>query len=190
MRCILKKTLKKIVAKGHSFVAQVKANQKELLKSIQFNMKVSHAIDSYSTYDTNNHGRYEERAIEVFDDLHNISNNWTMVRRLLKVTSTIVSYGKVTHETRYYISNLTVDAKEFLYIIRSHWRIENSLHYVKDVAFQEDFNRMRTEQIPVVASLLRSLAINLLNLNNFSNKTQARKFLAWSSSSLLSLNGI
>jgi len=119
-----------------------------------------------------------------------IARDWTMVRRIIKVTAKIVRYGNVSYETRYYISNLTLSAKEFLHIIRSHWAIENSLHYVKDVAFQEDFNRMRTKQIPVVTSLLRSLAINLLNINKISNKTQARKLFAWGISNLFSLKGI
>jgi len=119
-----------------------------------------------------------------------IAREWTMVRRLIKVTAKVVRYGNVSEETRYYISNLTVTAKEFLHIIRSHWAIENSLHYIKDVAFLEDFNRMRTAQIPVVTSLLRSMAINLLNFNKITNITQARKLFAWGIDKLFSLNGI
>ena len=153
-------------------------------------MTISQPIDSYSTYDTNDHGRYEERSIEIFDDLHMIARDWTMVRRLIKVTAKVVRYGNVSEETRYYISNLTVTAQEFLHIIRSHWAIENSLHYVKDVAFLEDFNRMRTEQIPVVTSLLRSMAINLLNFNKITNITQARKLFAWGIDNLFSLKGV
>ena len=153
-------------------------------------MTISKSIDSYSTYDTNDHGRYEERSIEIFDDLHMIARDWTMVRRLIKVTAKVVRYGNVSEEIRYYISNLTVTAKEFLHIIRSHWVIENSLHYVKDVAFLEDFNRMRTEQIPVVTSLLRSMAINLLNFNKITNLTQSRKLFAWGIIDLFSLKGI
>jgi predicted transposase YbfD/YdcC len=119
-----------------------------------------------------------------------IAREWTMVRRLIKVTAKVVKYGHVSYETRYYISNLTVDSKEFLHIIRSHWAIENSLHYVKDVAFLEDFNRMRTAQIPVITSLLRSSAINLLSINKITNKTQARKLFAWGAIDLFSLKGI
>lgn len=185
-----KKTLRKIKAKGHNFVAQVKDNQKGLASWIQFNMTISQSIDKYSTYDTNDHGRYEERSIEIFDDLHMIAREWTMVRRLIKVTSKVVKYAHVSYETRYYISDLTVDAKTFLDIIRSHWAIENSLHYVKDMAFQEDSNRMRTAQIPIVTSLLRSLAINLLNINQINNKTKARKLFSWDTFKLLSLKGI
>jgi predicted transposase YbfD/YdcC len=157
---------------------------------MDFNMSISNSIDKYSTYDNNEHGRHEERTIEVFDDLHIIGKEWTMVRRLLKVTAKVVRYGNVSEETRYYISNLTVDAETFLHIIRSHWAIENSLHYVKDVAFLEDFNRMRTAQIPVVTSLIRSMAINLLNFNKITNLTQSRKLFAWGIKSLFSLKGV
>ena len=190
MQCIHKKTLNKIVQNKQHFVAQVKNNQKELLKWIEFNSTVSSSIDTYQTYDHNTHGRQEERIIEVYDDLYGIEEAWGMVKRILKVTATVVKQEKKTVETRYYISDLKVDAKEFLHIIRSHWAIENSLHYVKDVAFLEDFNRMRTSQIPTVTSLLRSLAINLLYLNGFTNKTQARKKFAWNIIDIFSLNGI
>lgn len=173
--------------KHHNFVAQVKNNQKELLKWIKFNTKVSKPIDTYSTYDNNTHGRYEERVCQIYDDLYLIQDDWFMVKRIIKVYAIVVKSGKVTKEIRYYISNLEVDAKCFLHIVRSHWEIENSLHYVKDVAFLEDFNRMRTNQIPRVVSLLRSMAINLLNINNFTNKTQSRKILAWGGIDLFSL---
>jgi len=102
-----------------------------------------------------------------------------MVKRFAKVTATITKFGKVTTETRWYISNLAEDAETFLHIIRSHWKIENSLHYVKDVAYQEDFDRTRTDQIPYVKTTLRNYAINLQSINKITNKTQSRKLFAW-----------
>ena len=179
MHSILKKTLKKIIGKQHSFVAQVKGNQSELLKWIEFNSSQSDSIDKHSTYDHNTHGRYENRHIEIYDDLYQIDKEWSMVKRFAKVTATFIKFGKVTTETRWYISNLTEDAETFLHIIRSHWKIENSLHYVKDVAYQEDFDRTRTEQIPYVKTTLRNYAINLQSINNITNKTQSRKLFAW-----------
>ena len=161
MHSILKKTLQKIIKKQHSFVAQVKSNQKELLKWVEFNSSISKSIDSFSTYDHNAHGRYEDRHIEIYDDLYQIDKEWSMVKRFAKVTAIITKFGKVTTETRWYISNLTENAETFLHIIRSHWRIENSLHYVKDIAYQEDFDRTRTDQIPYIKTTLRNYAINL-----------------------------
>ena len=188
MHCIPKKTLQKILKKQHSFVAQVKGNQKKLQKWLEFNSSISKPIDKHSTYDHNTHGRYEDRHIQIYDDLYQIDKEWPMIKRFAKVTATIVKFDKVTNETRWYISNLTENAETFLHIIRSHWKIENSLHYVKDVAYQEDFDRTRTEQIPYVKTTIRNYAINLQSINNITNKTQSRKLFAWGVLDVLSLS--
>jgi len=183
-----KKTLNKIIKKGHDYVAQVKENSKELLKWVDFNMTVNQKpLDEYISYDHNTHGRYEERICQVFDDLYQIKDTWKSVKRIIKITATTISYGKVSTEVHRYISSLAVDAKTFLYIIRSHWKIENALHYVKDVSFEEDACRTRTGQIPLVQTMMRSLAINFINLNGYSNIKKSRKLFAWSPHKLFSL---
>ncbi len=169
-------------------MAQVKANSKELLKWIDFNAAVNNEpLDEFISYDHNTHGRNEERVCQVYDDLYQIENDWKTVKRIVKITATTISCGKVSTETHRYISSLEVDAKTFLHIIRSHWRIENSLHYVKDVSFEEDACRTRTGQIPLVQTMMRSLAINFINLNGFSNIKKSRKLFAWSPHRLFSL---
>jgi len=156
-----KKTIEKIVEKGYYYIAQVKENNKNLLKWIKFNSTISKPIDTHTTIDNNTHGRYETRVCEVYDDLYQIDNNYKSVKRVIKVTSIVTIDNKSTTTIHYYISNLIVDAKKFLYIIRSHWKIENSLHYVKDVSFEEDTTRTRVKQIPLIQTIMRSLAINL-----------------------------
>lgn len=189
MLCIHKKTLHKIIRCGHDYVAQVKDNQKDLLTWVKYNSSIfdTKAIDTKITYDCNTHGRYEERICEVFDDLYQIKNNWKSVNRIIKITSTIQSYGTHSVETHYYISSLEVNAETFLHVIRSHWKIENSLHYVKDVSFDEDSSRIRTKQAPMVSTMLRSIAINIMNINKISNLKKARKVFAWSSYKLFNL---
>ena len=183
-----KKTVAKIIKKGYHYVAQVKANSKELLHWVDFNSSISKPIDEYISYDHNTHGRYEKRVCQVYDDLYQIEDNWKSMKRVIKITSSTLSYGKHSTETHRYISSLEVDAKIFLHIIRSHWKIENSLHYVKDVSFEEDACRTRTGQIPFMQTMLRSLAINIINLNKFTNIKQARKVFAWNPCKLFSLN--
>ncbi len=158
-----------------------------MLKWLEYNSSISKPIDETITYDNNTHGRYEERICRVYDDLYQIENHWKSVRRIIKVTSATLLHGKYTTETHCYISSLEVDAKTFLHIIRSHWRIENSLHYVKDVSFEEDMCRTRTGQIPFMQTMMRSLAINFINLNKFPNIKHARKLFAWSPYKLFSL---
>lgn len=154
---------------------------------MQFNSSQSASIDTHTTYDNNTHGRLEERHIEIYDDLYQINQEWSMVKRFAKITATVVKFGKATNEIRWYISNLTENAETFLHIIRSHWKIENSLHYVKDIAYQEDFDRTRTEQIPYVKTTLRNYAINLQSINKITNKTLSRKLMAWGALDVFSL---
>ena len=184
-----KKTLRKIVSKGHDYIAQVKANQQELLSWIEFNTSIKEAkpLDTFTHYDHNTHGRYEERMCEVFDDLYQIDTEWKSVQRIIKITAKTLSYGKYTIEKHYYISSLEQSANVFAHMIRSHWKIENSLHYVKDVSFEEDTSRIRIGQAPLVTTLLRSLAINVMNINKIPNIKKARKLFGWSHHKLFGL---
>jgi len=78
-------------------------------------------------------------------------------------------------ETAYFISSLpsTTNAKVFYDGIRSHWQIENGLHYVKDVTFKEDRSRIRTGNSPQNKSLIFNIVINILRKNNYTNMAQA-----------------
>ena len=69
---------------------------------------------------------------------------------------------KVTSETLYYISSLPKEAKRMLQAVRSHWGIENSLHWILDVAMGEDDSRVRKGHAPENLALLRRVALALL----------------------------
>jgi predicted transposase YbfD/YdcC len=62
--------------------------------------------------------------------------------------------------------------------IRGHWRIENSLHYVKDVTMKEDTSRTRTKNAPQNISLMKNLALNLLRQAGYTNIAQAIRLVA------------
>lgn len=75
----------------------------------------------------------------------------------------------------YFISSLpiTTNAKIFYEGIRSHWQIENGLHYIKDVTFREDQSRIRIKNAPQNKSLIINIVINILRENRYENVAQA-----------------
>ena len=76
--------------------------------------------------------------------------------------SKVTKNKKTTRELRFYISSIKNDAKLFAKSVRSHWGIENSLHWVLDVAFREDESRVRKNHGPENMATMRHIALNLL----------------------------
>jgi predicted transposase YbfD/YdcC len=83
-------------------------------------------------------------------------------------------------ETAYFISSLSCKetAKTFHYGIRGHWLIENSLHYVKDVTFNEDGSKTRTGNAPQNISVIRNFGINMLRRSGYNNIKQAIRMVS------------
>jgi predicted transposase YbfD/YdcC len=70
-----------------------------------------------------------------------------------------------TSEKRYYISSLAADSEKLAHAIRSHWEIENRLHWCLDVSFNEDASRIRTDHAPENMNIVKKIAMRLLRLN-------------------------
>jgi len=86
---------------------------------------------------------------------------------------------KISIETRYFISSLEDDAQKLAKAIRGHWSIENSLHWVLDVSFDEDSSRIRKDNAPANFAFLRHIAVNIIGQNKSRKLSIRRKrFLA------------
>ncbi len=96
---------------------------------------------------------------------------------------------RVSVESRYYISSLESDASRLLQATRSHWGIENSVHWVLDGSFREDASRVRTGNAPANLAIIRHISLNLLRQDRTSKISirAKRKLAGWDNDYLLSI---
>jgi predicted transposase YbfD/YdcC len=93
----------------------------------------------------------------------------------------------VSEESRYYISSLAGTARRLLEATRTHWGIENSVHWVLDVAFDEDRSRVRKDNAPQNLAIIRKIALNLLKKETSSKGgiKARRKLAGWNEDYLI-----
>lgn len=185
---------KKIVSKDADYVLALKENQAELLQEVQDEFRFSKSPDFSEDIDYG-HGRIETRKCTVINNFNMIESyeNWANMKSVIKIESIRDFKGKDKIETsvRYYISSLDKTAEELQSIIRSHWAIENKLHWSLDVAFGEDFNRKRTANAAQNFSLINKIVLNLAK-NEKTCKLgikSKRKIAGWDENYLLKILG-
>lgn len=117
--------------------------------------------------------------MNVYGNLASISSEWIGLRCFVSIHRMVTAKNNTAEETAYFISSLpsSTDAQIFNEGIRSHWSIENSLHYVKDVTFKEDASKIRTGFAPQNMSLFRNIAINIFRKNHYTNMAEAIRLL-------------
>jgi len=113
------------------------------------------------------HGRLEIRECWSISDPQYLAqireiDRWSGVQTLVLIVSERRIGDQVETQERYFISSLENNAERILQAKRSYWGIENSLHWVLDLAFNEDRSRVRKDHAPENLSLLRQMAVNLL----------------------------
>jgi len=170
-----KNIAKQIVDQSGNYILQVKANQPTLLDEVKllFDEAIAHGFEhmGYAYHETveKDHGRIETRRLystwEVswFRD----RDQWAAVNSFVCVESRRDVAGKTSTERRYYLSSLDGrDAQAMLKAVRSHWGIENRLHWSLDVTFHEDACRVRVGHSAEHLARFRRLALSLLKQEN------------------------
>jgi predicted transposase YbfD/YdcC len=155
------------------YVLSVKENQGHLFEDISVLFGVDreqnfkYASLDYKKIVNKGHGRIEVRECwstsnpEYLNLIRGLQN-WAGINSIAMIVCTRIIDGKETRYVRYYISSLVSDAERILQIVRKHWAIENELHWVLDVAMNEDRSRVRKDQSPENLAVLRHIALNLL----------------------------
>jgi len=164
-------TAQLILARHADYVMTVKGNMPTLCKQLK---KLPWArIPSVSSV-SRDHGRRARRTIKVA-----LAPAWTGfdgAAQVAQLRRTVVKKGKKTVEVVYLITSDRSASPETLAAwVRRHWHIENKLHWVRDVTYQEDKSLVRTGNAPRVMASLRSLAISILRLDGHANIAAANR---------------
>ena len=166
-----KSIAERIVTQGGDYILALKGNQGNLFKAVQQRFEAAaaqslHTIDD-DVYDTTEagHGRLETRRCRCLGSVEDLidTEKWPQLTSIAMIESIRTCQDETSRKVRYYISSLAPDAKRLATSIRTHWSVENPLHWVLDVAFREDDCRIRTGHAPENFTLLRHLALSALN---------------------------
>jgi len=185
-----------ILNKKADYVLALKGNQGTLREDVEVFAAEQKAngfkdttVSRYQTVD-GDHGRIETRAYTVIHDVDWIQerHDWPGLKGVLMVESTREIGDKIERETRFYITSLVMLANQMGPIIRSHWAVENSLHWVMDMIFRDDECRIRTEHAPANFTTIKHMAHNLIRRAPGKDSLRLkRKVAAWDDDFLASL---
>lgn len=183
-----------IIEKEADYILSVKGNQPDLQESIQLQIESELEHRTQAEFEANGqfaytidkgHGRIDKRECWIFPDMswYDRAGLWAGIAGCAMIISTrTFSSGKSSTEKHYYIySRKELTANEFLSMQRSHWGIENSLHWVLDVTFKEDSANVRIGNAAVVLNMIRKLVMQMLKADSSVKGSMKSKLLrcAW-----------
>jgi len=182
-----KEIARKIVEKGGDYLLCVKGNQPGLYEDLQGFFHdcgdwkgIEH--DYFESLEKG-HGRIEQRrcwAVEGEANWLGIDKDWKNVRTIAAIERKRTIRDKTSMETTYYITNLGANAERIASIARSHWGIENGLHWVLDVTMNEDMSRIRKDHAPENLAVIRRIAVSMVNqVKGKKSVRRSRKYAGW-----------
>lgn len=167
------KIAEKIIDSKADYVLSLKGNQSDLHDDVRclFESEQTSPPVGFTSID-GDHGRIEQRTVRASSDIEWLKErhpHWKGLNSIVAVTAQRECKDRTTEETRYFISSLdATDPARTGNIIRSHWAVENNLHWVLDCAFDEDSNRTRTGNSAANMAVIRHIALNLIKADTSS----------------------
>jgi predicted transposase YbfD/YdcC len=162
-----------IVEQGGDYLLAAKENQGHLYEDLENLFQLERQQEfhgspfTYAKQVNKGHGRLEIRQCWATSDQEYLAylrqgQQWSGLKTLAMIVTQRQTGNRVEVKTRYFISSLAAPAKTILKTKRSHWSIENQLHWVLDIAFREDHSRVRKDHAPENFAILRHMALNML----------------------------
>ena len=171
-----------IVGKEGHYLLALKKNNKSIHEQVSQRMQAKKAsLPTAENVDFGS-GRIERRRCYVENDLalYDDLAGWEHLRSIVMVEASREIGDKLSNETRYYLSDLALAPDDSNGLVRGHWGIENSLHWVLDVVFLEDRQRVRSGNAPDNMATLRKLAMQMLDhMEDKQSMKNKRKMAGW-----------
>jgi predicted transposase YbfD/YdcC len=184
-----------IVEGQGDYVLAIKDNHPKLFEAMEDFFDEAHENDFLGTdvrrckSVEQGHGRAEQRFYfqgPIPESMKELTKQWAGAKSIGQVHNLTIRDGKEVAEIRYYLSSLDVGVKRFATAVRGHWSIENSLHWVLDMTFNEDQSRIRKDFGPDNFAMLRRFALSILNQDTCKESIRKkRKRAAWDPNYLL-----
>src|SRR3982751_5026121 len=172
-----------VLAQGGDYVLALKANQGTLHEDVRHLLEDSPSLAwTRHTEVDKGHGRIETRTSVVSEEIGWLQQEhaWPGLAAIGKVRRTREINAETSTETAYYLLSTPLSAERFGQVVRQHWTIENSLHWVLDVTMQEDWARQRKDHGPENLALLRKLSLNVARLEpSKGSRKGKRKRAGW-----------
>jgi len=187
----------KIIDGKADYVLALKGNQGTLREDVELFFREQKARQFRDTTISTDlprvdadHGRIETRTATVIHDVAWLQerHGWPGLNAIVIIDASRERRDRTEHETRFFITSLTLPADQLGPIVRSHWAIENSLHWVMDMVFRDDECRLRTDNAPANFTTIKHMALNLIRRAPGKDSIRIRrKIAAWDDDFLASL---
>ncbi|EGH0606677.1 ISAs1 family transposase [Escherichia coli] len=174
-----KETMSGIIKQRGDFVIQLKANQGKLFQYVRQAFTAHYDGPQLPEYveKSKGHGRSEvRRVMQINAELPaELKAQWPHVKSFIEIGSERGTGNTISQDARWYLSSLDVEPQSVARIIRSHWGIENQLHWVLDVVFREDELSISDATGAAHIALLNRVSLALLKQHKFKDSIRSKR---------------